>query len=130
MPTHSRLSKLVVVLATALGSTFAAPLRAQQQTPEDKYTWLEDVSGDRSMTWVKAENARTAKVLEADPRFPAFQAAALKAAEDPNRLPNPSLRGDDVYNFWQDAQHVRGLLRKTTVADYHSTQPHWQTVID
>ena len=127
---RSYFSTLAMLLAASLSSCFARPVLAQQQAAEDKYTWLEDVSGDRSMTWVKAENARTAKVLEADPRFPAFQAVALKAAEDPHRLPTPSLRGDDVYNFWQDAQHVRGILRKTTIADFHSAQPHWQTVID
>ena len=35
-----------------------------------------------------------------------------------------------VYNTWQDAQHVHGILRRTTLADYLTVQPHWQTVID
>jgi len=35
----------------------------------DPYRWLEDVHGDRSMTWVKAENAKTAAVLEAASRI-------------------------------------------------------------
>jgi prolyl oligopeptidase len=96
----------------------------------DKYSWLEDVSSDRSLTWVKAENARTAAVLEKDPRFASYQADALKLAEAPDRLPMPSLRGDAVYNFWQDAGHVRGIFRKTSMADYLTAQPHWQTVID
>ena len=105
----------------------ALPLAAQQP---DKYTWLEDVSSDRAMTWVKAENARSAAILEADPRFAAYQADALKIAEDPNRLPVPTLRGADVYNLWRDAQHTHGLLRKTTRADYQNPTPRWQTVID
>jgi len=33
----------------------------------DKYTWLEDISGDKQMAWVKAENARTAGVLKRTP---------------------------------------------------------------
>jgi len=96
----------------------------------DKYAWLEDVSGDRSMAWVKAENERTDKVLESDPRYAPYQAEALKIAEDPRRLPHPELHGDEVYNDWQDAEHVRGILRKTTVADYLSEKPKWVTVID
>jgi len=82
------------------------------------------------MDWVKAENARTAKIFEADPRFAAFQADSLKVAEDPNRLPMPSLRGDLVYNFWNDEKNVRGLLRRTTVDDYANPAPNWQTVLD
>jgi len=120
--------KLAVCLSALLVAPFTASLRAQQ--PDDKYAWLEDVSADRSMSWVKAENARTAKILESDPRFAQYQADALKIAEDPQRLPVPSLRGDDVYNLWRDGQHVRGILRKTTRADYLTAQPHWQTVID
>jgi len=101
-----------------------------QTDPTDKYIWLEDVSGPRAMDWVKAENARTAKIFEADPRFAAFQADSLKVAEDPNRLPIPSLRGDLVYNFWNDEKNVRGLLRRTTVDDYANPAPNWQTVLD
>jgi len=96
----------------------------------DKYAWLEDVSSERSMAWVKAENARSAKVLESDPRFAAYDADALKIAEDPQRLAMPDLHGDEVFNFWQDAGHVNGILRKTTVADYLTANPKWQTVLD
>lgn len=98
--------------------------------PQDKYIWLEDVNGARAMDWVKAENARSAKVLEADPRFAAYTAEALKVLEDPHRLPYPQLRGNEVYNFWNDQNNVRGLLRKTSIEDYNSPEPHWQTVLD
>ncbi|MGA3202758.1 MAG: prolyl oligopeptidase family serine peptidase [Bryobacteraceae bacterium] len=103
------------------------------QTPSesvDKYQWLEDVSGERSMAWVRTENERSAKVLESDPRFAHLEAAALKVLESPERLPEPHLNGDDVYNLWKDAVHVRGILRRTSVADYLTAQPHWQTVLD
>ena len=98
--------------------------------PMDKYLYLEDVSSPQALAWVKDENARTAKVLEADPHFAPFAAAALKIAEDPNRLPDPDQRGDDIYNLWQDAQHVHGIYRKTTLADYLKPEPNWHTVID
>jgi prolyl oligopeptidase len=96
----------------------------------DKYLWLEDVSGERSMAWVKAENARTAKVLESDPRFGGLRSSALEALESPDRLAMPELVKGDVYNTWQDAEHVRGILRRTTLADYLTAKPHWQTVLD
>jgi prolyl oligopeptidase len=125
---HSLLAPSFLVFLALIG----ACLHAQTQTgdPTDKYIWLEDVNSPRAMDWVNAENARTAKVFEADPRFAAFQAEALKVTEDPNRLPTPILRGDLVYNFWNDEKNVRGLLRRTTVADYANPTPHWQTVLD
>lgn len=96
----------------------------------DKYAWLEDVSGPRSMAWVNAENAKTDAVLKADSRYRPNFDAALTVAEDPHRLPLPNLRGDDVYNTWRDAKNPRGLLRKTTVTSYLTPDPQWQTVLD
>jgi prolyl oligopeptidase len=119
--------RLLICVALALSSLSAKYSFAQQ---EDKYLYLEEPTSDRAMAWVKAENARTAKVLEADPRFAAYQADALKVAEDPNRLAMPMLRGGEVYNFWRDAEHVRGIYRKTTLADYLTARPTWHTVID
>ncbi len=118
----------VLLLAIAAAGT----LRIFAQAPEsaDRYQWLEDVSGERSMAWVKAENERSAKVLEGDPRYPSLEAAALKVLESPDRLPVPSINGQDVYNTWQDAQHIRGILRRTSLADYLNPQPHWQTLLD
>jgi prolyl oligopeptidase len=99
-------------------------------SPADKYLWLEDVSGERAMAWVRAENARTAKVLQSDPRFAGLESTALKVLESPDRLPVPAINGDNVYNTWQDAQHVRGILRRTSVTDYMNRQPHWETLLD
>src|ERR1700683_2217340 len=102
---------------TLLGLLAALSAGSGVETP-DKYLWLEDVSGARAMAWVKAENERSAKVLESDPHFAPLEATALKVLESPERLPMPSLNGSDIYNTWQDAEHVRGLLRRTSVADY------------
>ena len=122
-----------VLLAVAMTCITVASIRIGAQTPSepaDKYQWLEDVSGERSMAWVKAENQRSAKVLESDPHYAALEATALKVLESPDRLPIPSINGDDVYNTWQDTDHVRGILRRTSLADYLSRQPHWQTLLD
>jgi prolyl oligopeptidase len=110
---------------------FGMPL-ASQNSPEspDKYQWLEDVSSESSLAWVKAENERSLKVLRDDPHYQPLETAALKVLESPDRLPMPDLNGGDVYNTWQDANHVRGILRRTSLADYLTPEPHWQTVLD
>jgi prolyl oligopeptidase len=126
-------SRWMTLLLVVITSIAAVSLRTVAQTsPEsdDKYIWLEDVHGERAMAWVKTENERTAKVLENDPRFAGLGASALKVLESPDRLPIPELNGKDVYNTWQDAQHVRGILRRTSLAAYLTSQPHWQTVLD
>ncbi len=131
-------SKSGIILVLALFVSGTAQGRAQTDVSSssavtgqgDKYQWLEDVSGPRSMGWVKAENAKTAAVLEADPHYKPYLADALQVEEDPRRLPSPGLRGDEVYNQWRDKDHPRGLLRKTSVSDYLSADPHWQSVID
>jgi prolyl oligopeptidase len=115
-------------ICLTLGAAFYA--QSQSSDPEDKYIWLEDATGSRAMDWVKAEDARTAKIMEADPLLASYNAEALKVSEDPSRLPVPGLQGEEVYNFWNDEKNVRGLLRKTTLADYSSPTPNWQTVLD
>ncbi|SEG14845.1 prolyl oligopeptidase [Bryocella elongata] len=107
-----------------------ADLNIEPVDPADPYKWLEDVNGARSMDWVKSQNARTLKALEADPHYQPMFDDALKIAEDPHRLPLPMMVGDWVFNFWRDAAHPHGLLRRTTRSDYATAEPHWQTIID
>jgi prolyl oligopeptidase len=123
---------MLMTLAAMVAGMAAIPARAQQPSMEqpDKYTWLEDIHGDRQLAWVNSENARTAAVLEKDSHFSPLQAEALKVLESPERLPEPELRNGVVYNTWRDAEHVRGIVRRTTLKDYLTAEPKWETVLD
>jgi len=116
---------LLAALAVITTASQAAPM-----THPDPYIWLEDFSGPRVMDWVRAENARSLAVLTADPRFKTFHDQVLAIAEAHDRIPAPQLLAGSVYNFWQDASHVRGLWRRTTIADYRNANPNWTTVLD
>ena len=96
----------------------------------DPYQWLEELNGPRALDWVKAENARTLAVLEADPNFNQLLNEAVAIGESEDRIPYPEIIDGRVYNFWQDPQHVRGIWRRTTLADYAKAQPTWTTVLD
>jgi len=128
----ARLVATLMTIACASFGTGVLAIKAQQPVAEqpDKYTWLEDINGDKPMAWVKAENARTAAVLEKDSRFATLEAEALKVLDSPDRLPMPQFRNGTVYNTWRDADHVRGIVRRTTLADYLTTEPKWETVLD
>ena len=56
------------------------------------------------------------------------QAEKILNAKD--RIPYGSIRGKYVYNFWQDAEHVRGIMRRTTPESYRLAKPEWETVLD
>ena len=107
-----------------------SPIAAQAQVADDPYIWLEDVSSPRAMEWVNAHNATSTKILEADPRYATLYAEALEIASAKDRIPGPSFTHGEIYNFWQDAEHLRGIWRKTTLADYKTAEPHWTTVLD
>ncbi|MBC5802263.1 MAG: S9 family peptidase, partial [Candidatus Eremiobacteraeota bacterium] len=96
----------------------------------DSFVWLEDRTGPRALSWVKAQNAKTLGVLQHDPHFAGFYATALTINEAKDRIPAPAFVNGRVYNFWQDAQHVRGIWRSTSLADYMKPEPAWTTVLD
>jgi prolyl oligopeptidase len=111
-----------------IGSAAASAQPAAR--PEDPYIWLEDVYGQRPMEWVNSHNAKTQAVLEADPRYPQYYKEALDIAQAKDRIPYGSFLGGKIYNFWQDADHVRGIWRRTSLASYASGNPEWETVLD
>src|ERR1700756_2329064 len=127
----ARLTKLMTI-AAMVTVMVAIPESAQQSSVEqpDKYTWLEDIHGERQLAWVKTENARTAAVLEKNSHFAPLQAEALKVLDSPDRLPEPEFRNGAVYNTWHDAEHERGIVRRATLKEYLAAEPKWETVLD
>lgn len=121
-----------LAMALTILSATAGTVSAQAARPDttDPYQWLEDVDGDRAMTWVKAENGKTTGVLEGDARFADFYQTALDMAQADDRIPGVSFIDGTLYNFWQDSTHVRGIWRSTTLESYQSTAPVWATVLD
>lgn len=97
---------------------------------QDPYIYLEEARSDEALAWVEAENTRTLSVLEADPRFETLKAEALAIFDSEDRVPYVSFRPDGLYNFWQDKQNPKGVLRRTTIESYTSDDIAWETVLD
>ncbi|MDP2115991.1 MAG: prolyl oligopeptidase family serine peptidase [Brevundimonas sp.] len=97
----------------------------------DPYLWLEEIEGERAMAWVEAQNERSLGVLRGDPRFETLHQQALEIVQSRDRIPSPGFNHDGtVDNFWQDATHVRGIWRTTTLDSYRTEAPQWETILD
>ncbi len=123
----SHLSSACLIASLALATSAAA------QTPppgDDPYAWLEDVQGARSLDWVRAHNARTEAEIAGTPEFKALEAQIRAILDSEDKIPGVEKIGAYYYNFWKDAQHPRGLWRRTTLDEYRKPQPHWETVLD
>ncbi|MGH7025173.1 MAG: prolyl oligopeptidase family serine peptidase [Caulobacteraceae bacterium] len=124
---------LIVAAFAALSfSAMAQTVQLPSAVPgaPDPFAWLEKIHSAKAMAWVEKQNARTAAVLETDPRYALFHREALAIFTARDRIPNPQFLGAGVDNFWQDGAHVKGLWRRTNFASYDSPDPAWETLID
>jgi len=95
----------------------------------DEFLWLEDIYGEAQLDWVAEQNARTSAMLEGDD-FAGTQAKILEVLDSTDRIPGVAKHGDFFYNFWRDADHPRGLWRRTTLASYRTATPEWDVILD
>ncbi len=97
---------------------------------EDPYLWLEEVEGAKALEWAKAKSAADTAVLEAVPEYAEIHAKLLEIYNSRDRIPTPAIRGAWIYNFWRDADHVRGIWRRTFLSEFVKDQPAWEIVLD
>jgi prolyl oligopeptidase len=97
---------------------------------DDPYAWLEELDSERALAWVRAQNDISTAQLSANPEFDALRQRLLAVYNSEARIPFVSKAGAYFYNFWRDATHVRGVWRRTTLAEYRAPEPKWQTVLD
>ncbi len=116
------------LLIAGLLASLAISARAAEG--EDSYLWLENVTGDKALTWVKEQNAGSTAELTKNEAFTALKDRLLKILNSDERIPFISKDGDFYYNFWRDAKNKRGLWRRTTLEEYRKAKPAWETVLD
>ena len=130
MRNGAALSALVCGVLIPAAWSAAADTAGSTAPADDPFIWLEQVDSTRAMDWVRAENAKTAAVLEQDSRYPALYKEALTIAQAQDRIPQPSSVSGQIYNFWQDAGHAHGLWRRTALKDYRQAHTAWTPVLD
>ncbi len=97
---------------------------------DDPYMWLEDVNGDRAMTWVRGENSICTNQLDTVPGFKDMQEKLLTIMNSRERIPGVAKHGKYYYNFWRDDSNPRGVWRRTTLDEYKKASPNWEVVLD
>ncbi|MFL6794333.1 MAG: prolyl oligopeptidase family serine peptidase [Sphingomicrobium sp.] len=113
------------ILLSTVSAAAAPPVRP------DPNLWLEQVDGARALAKVKSWNAKTRAELEKQTGFAGYRSRALALLSTDKKIAEPDqLLGDKVLNYWQDAQHPRGLWRVSPLAAYAAGKPQWRTLID
>ncbi len=99
-----------------------------QQT--DPYLWLEEVTGDRALDWARAHNEVVVEHFATSDRFSGLEHRILDMLDTDTRIAYPTRRGSWLYNFWRDAEHPKGLWRRTTFEEYATDDPAWEVLVD
>src|ERR1700749_2632735 len=113
---HFRALATGLVASAFLSTTFLPPIAMADD--EDPHRYLEDVEGGRSLDWAKAQNAISTKELEGDAGYQPLYDRLLAIYDSKERIPGITKIGAWYYNFWRDADHVRGIMRRTTLDEY------------
>ncbi|MBT8053394.1 MAG: prolyl oligopeptidase family serine peptidase [Gammaproteobacteria bacterium] len=122
MPVKQRL-KLLALL-------FLLPLYVHGEDEVDPFLWLEEIEGEKALEWAEKRNAESLSELESKPSFQALFDRNLAVYDSQDKIAYPRIRGSHIFNFWRDAEHERGLWRRTTIEEYASKEPQWETLID
>jgi len=91
--------------------------------------WLEEVQGEQALTKVNAWNSVTLDKLMSDKRYARYYESGLEIVNAKDKIPYGTYRGGYVYNFWQDEDNVRGILRRTSLEEYSKEQPKWEDLL-
>ena len=115
-----------ILLAAPTGQARGAAAAADP----NPYLWLTQIHGKKALTWVEAQNGRSDLALEGDATYARDRSQIMDVLNANTRIPRGELDHGWVLNFWQSAAHVRGIWRRTRIADYARKAPRWQTLLD
>jgi len=100
------------------------------QAQEDKYLWLEEVDGEKALEFAEGQNKATLEELSSEKDYKSIYDKSLEIYNSTERIAYPTIRGNYVYNFWKDKDHVRGIWRRCSLDSYKSGTPVWETLLD
>ena len=124
MDKNKNMKKTTLLLLALLG--LGQLISAQ----EDKYQWLEEIDGIKALEFVNAQNKVTIEKLSAEKDYQDIYDKSLAIYNSNERIPNPTIYGVYVYNFWKDQDHERGIWRRCLLSNYIDGKLNWETLLD
>jgi prolyl oligopeptidase len=115
---------------TMTHSLAAAATTSAKPVTDDPYLWLEGVTDEKALAWVRDENAKAETEIGAAPTFKKLEADLRAILDSDARIPAVQKIGNLYYNFWRDKTHPRGVWRRTTLEEYRKPEPQWEIVLD
>lgn len=96
----------------------------------DPWLWLEDITGEDALAWARQRSQAAEQELERPGLSDRIREEARAILDASDRIPGVVQRGGYLYNLWKDAEHPRGLWRRTTLDSYRTEEPDWQVLLD
>lgn len=98
---------------------------------EDPHVWLEGIEEEKCLDWVRAKNAASLGKF-GDPKESATYNRILEVLESKDKIASVSKINEHCYNFWTDADHVRGIWRRCSLEEYRKppAEVNWELVLD
>jgi len=118
------MTKSTLFLFVFLLLTF--PVLAQN----DPYLWLEEVDGEKALEFVEEQNRITLEKLQKAEEYEEIYDRCLEIYNSSDKIVYPTIYGDFVYNFWKDAEHIRGIWRRSPKDAFLEGSPEWEILLD
>lgn len=93
------------------------------------HSFLDEIRGEEALAWA-AERTQATDARLASDEHDRVVARIQEAMDAEDRLIAVSKQGEFHTNFWQDAQHPRGIWRTTDWDSYVAGDPQWETLLD
>jgi len=94
-----------------------------------EHKYLEEVLGDEALEFVKKQNEIAMQEL-GEPSSTQLYHDILKILESKDKIPYVRKVGKWLYNFWDDENSPRGVLRRCSEEEYKNASPEWETLLD
>ncbi len=122
----------LIAAAVATAALAGCSASKVESVPKDdsSYLWLEEVQGKESLAWVKKQNNAAFAQLKNNKYYDESYQQNITALDSTDRIAYATQYGDYLYNFWTDKEHQRGIYRRTTLAQYQTDSPQWETILD
>ncbi|RNE48987.1 prolyl oligopeptidase family serine peptidase [Corynebacterium alimapuense] len=92
--------------------------------------YLETIDDPKALDWARTWSAATASGVDKHAERDLLRGRIRAALDIDDKIAFVSRRGDYLYNFWRDADHERGLWRRSTLDSYLSEEPEWEVLLD